>query len=121
MRGLRSIAKFIDVKKFKARPLETVEQHELAKKIHQFTKETNKLSYTFKFPRDQYPIVLERMNQIGRIADEMDHHPEWTLSTDTLHVDLNTHEIKGISEKDYLLAYVFEELMKDLPDEARLL
>jgi pterin-4a-carbinolamine dehydratase len=47
------------------------------------------------------------MNQIGRIADEMDHHPEWTLSTDNLQVNLNTHEIQGISEKDYLLAYVF--------------
>ena len=121
MKNLRNITKYIDVKNFKARPLEKAEETLLTNKLTQFSKSDHKLSHTFQFPKDQYPIVLERMNQIGRIADQMDHHPEWTLTADSLKVDLNTHEIKNISEKDYLLAFVVESLMKDLPDEQRLL
>ncbi len=31
------------------------------------------------------------MNRIGLIADEMDHHPEWTLKGDSLNIGLSTH------------------------------
>lgn len=60
------------------------------------------------------------MNRIGRLADSMDHHPDWTLSSDKLTINLNTHDIKDISEKDYLLAYFAEQILYT-DDEAELL
>jgi len=60
------------------------------------------------------------MNRIGRLADSMDHHPDWTLSSDKLTINLNTHDIKDISEKDYLLAYLAEQILYT-DDEAELL
>jgi pterin-4a-carbinolamine dehydratase len=65
-------------------------------------------------------VVLEKMNRIGRLADSMDHHPDWTLSSDKLTINLNTHDIKDISEKDYLLAYLAEQILYT-DDEAELL
>lgn len=50
----------------------------------------------------------------------MDHHPDWTLSSDKLTINLNTHDIKDISEKDYLLAYFAEQILYT-DDEAELL
>lgn len=51
MKNLRAITKYIDVKAFKPRPLDLQEEQSLAKKLHLFAKNINKLSYTFKFPR----------------------------------------------------------------------
>jgi pterin-4a-carbinolamine dehydratase len=49
------------------------------------------------------------MNRIGKIADEMDHHPEWTLNATSLRIGLSTHEIGGkISIKDYILGFWIE-------------
>lgn len=41
----------------------------------------------------------------------MDHHPDWTLSADRLVINLNTHDIKDISQKDYLLAFIAEQVL----------
>jgi pterin-4a-carbinolamine dehydratase len=39
----------------------------------------------------------------------MDHHPEWTLTGDSLTIGLSTHDIGGeVSLKDYILAYWIE-------------
>lgn len=52
------------------------------------------------------------MNRIGLVADEMDHHPEWTLKANCLKVELSTHEIGGkISIKDYILGYWIERIL----------
>ena len=64
--------------------------------------------------------MLEKMNRIGRLADSMDHHPDWTLSSDRLIMNINTHDIKDISEKDYLLAYIAEQILYE-NEEAELL
>lgn len=56
-------------------------------------------------------MIIEKMNRIGRLADSMDHHPDWTLSADRLVINLNTHDIKDISQKDYLLAFIAEQVL----------
>ena len=62
------------------------------------------------------------MTQIGQIADNMDHHPEWTLSAGKLEVGLSTHECEGkVSIKDYILAKWIEEIWQDLPLEEKLI
>ena len=60
------------------------------------------------------------MNRIGRLADSMDHHPDWTLSGGRLIINLNTHDIGDISEKDYLLAFLTEQILYQ-DEEAELL
>jgi 4a-hydroxytetrahydrobiopterin dehydratase len=62
------------------------------------------------------------MNRIGLIADEMDHHPEWTLNGDSLTIGLSTHEIGGeVSLKDYILGYWIEEILNEAPLEDKLI
>ena len=44
------------------------------------------------------------MNIAGNLADAIDHHPEWTHSDNKVEILLSTHDAKGLSVKDILLA-----------------
>lgn len=61
--------------------------------------------------------MLSKMNRIGLLADEMDHHPEWTLQENSLTIGLSTHEIGGeVSMKDYLLGFWIEDILNETPE-----
>jgi pterin-4a-carbinolamine dehydratase len=53
----------------------------LVKQLQQFklSPDNTYLKVTFNFPSNQYNSVIDKMTIIGQIADNMDHHPEWTL------------------------------------------
>ena len=52
------------------------------------------------------------MNRIGWAADEMQHHPEWTLGATSLQINLSTHDIGNkVSLKDYILAVYIESVL----------
>jgi len=44
------------------------------------------------------------MTKVAAIADEMDHHPEWSNVYKTVDVVLTTHDAGGLSENDIRLA-----------------
>ena len=50
------------------------------------------------------------MASIAIIAEEIQHHPDWYNVYNTVRVNLNTHDVKGISEKDLILAYLMVNL-----------
>ncbi len=62
---------------------------------HQITK-----IYTF----DCYQKGLVFATHVGLLADQMDHHPDITIGYQKVKVSLNTHDVDGISELDFVLA-----------------
>ncbi len=44
------------------------------------------------------------MSQVARQAEEMDHHPEWHNVYNRVHVVLTTHDAKGITPLDIVMA-----------------
>lgn len=71
------------------------------------------LSYSHRFPAAGLPSLLEKMSRIGWAADEMDHHPEWTLQEGSLAIRLSTHDIGNrLSVKDYVLAGWIEQVLE---------
>lgn len=38
------------------------------------------------------------------VAQEMDHHPDWTNVYDRVTIRLSSHDVKGISARDFTLA-----------------
>ena len=50
------------------------------------------------------------MAQAALVAEKANHHPEWFNVYNRVVVDLTTHEVGGISEKDFHLAWAMEDI-----------
>lgn len=59
---------------------------------------------------------LMLVNMIGHLAEVAWHHPEITTSWNKVQVRLSTHDVDGISERDFELAHKIEEVLGWRPD-----
>lgn len=56
--------------------------------------------------------TMEFVNKIAALAEEEGHHPDMSISYNTLSLELMTHAIDGLSENDFILAAKIDELSK---------
>lgn len=49
------------------------------------------------------------MTRVALLADKMDHHPEWFNVYNKLQVTLSTHDVSGLSERDFKMATFIDE------------
>ena len=61
-----------------------------------------KLHREFKF--QDFVQAFGFMTSAALVAESMNHHPEWFNVYSTVRVDLNTHDVGGISQLDFDLA-----------------
>ena len=57
-------------------------------------------SYTF----DSFATAFGFMASVAIIAEGMDHHPDWRNVYNRVELWLSSHDIGGLSERDFLLA-----------------
>ena len=57
-------------------------------------------TYLFK----SFKEALDFVNDVGRIAEEENHHPDVHLSYGKVELKVFTHSLKGLTEKDFELA-----------------
>lgn len=69
----------------------------------------NKLNKNFKFK--DFIEAFSFVTRIAMISEKMNHHPDITISYNSVHIDLTTHDINGISKNDIILARKIEELI----------
>ncbi len=55
---------------------------------------------------------VELLNEIAKIAEEMDHHPDVTISYGRMRVSLTTHDAGGLTDLDFKLAARIEEVLR---------
>lgn len=82
-------------------PLEEIQQR-LQTQIHDWSLREGKLYRSIQFP--DFATAFGFMTQIALIAEKMDHHPEWLNVYSRVEISLTTHEVGGISERDFVLA-----------------
>ncbi len=61
-----------------------------------------KLTKTFKFK--SFIRAFGWMSQMAIWAEKLNHHPEWFNVYNRVDVELNTHDVGGLSELDFKLA-----------------
>lgn len=71
-----------------------------------------KLHKTFQFRN--FKIAFAFMTSVADYAEEHDHHPEWFNVYKTVKVDLTTHSVAGISQKDFELAKAMDVMASDV-------
>jgi 4a-hydroxytetrahydrobiopterin dehydratase len=54
------------------------------------------------------------MAQAAIIAERMNHHPEWSNVYNRVTIFLTTHEVGGISPRDFELAQQINEILADM-------
>lgn len=55
--------------------------------------------------------AFQFMTGCALFAEQMNHHPEWFNVYKTVRVDIHTHDVNGISEKDFMLAKAMSSLV----------
>lgn len=75
--------------------------------------EDNKLcrEYIFK----DFVTAFGFMTQVALVAEQSNHHPEWSNVYNRVAVNLTTHDAGGITAKDFKLAEDMEAIARRLP------
>jgi len=53
------------------------------------------------------------MTKVAFVAEKLNHHPDWNNVYNKVNITLNTHEVNGLTEKDFKLALEIEKLFAD--------
>lgn len=64
----------------------------------------------FKFK--DFKEAINFMVKVGDVAEELNHHPEWSNVYNKVDVKLSTHDAGGVTDKDFQLASRIEEIIK---------
>jgi 4a-hydroxytetrahydrobiopterin dehydratase len=64
-----------------------------------------------KYKTSGWKATLMVVNTVGHLAEAAWHHPDLTVSYAFVIVKLNNHEAKGITDKDFELARMIEQVV----------
>lgn len=77
-------------------------QLRLQTQIKDWSLRDGKLYRYIQFP--DFATTFGFMTQIAFIAEKLNHHPEWLNVYNRVEIWLTSHDVGGISEKDFALA-----------------
>ena len=88
-------------------PEEELEQW--MKKVPEWELEDDCICRSFEF--DSYMEGIDFVNGVAELAEEADHHPDLEVSYGMVDVTLTTHDLKGLTEQDFLLAQKIDQML----------
>ena len=50
------------------------------------------------------------MTQVAEVAEEHDHHPDWSNSWNRVVIELRSHDVGAITERDHRLAEAIDRI-----------
>jgi 4a-hydroxytetrahydrobiopterin dehydratase len=71
-------------------------------------KDAKRISKEFKFK--DFIGAINFVNNVAEIAEEEGHHPDIHVYYNKVLLELSTHSVGGLSEKDFILAEKINEL-----------
>ena len=94
------------------KPLSHEVSHDLIEKVNQWTlNEDTSIEKTLHLKN--FAEVMTLVNKIADIAEKEGHHPDIHIfDFNKLTITLTTHNIKGLSENDFILASKIDELLR---------
>jgi 4a-hydroxytetrahydrobiopterin dehydratase len=72
--------------------------------------ENNKLSKSFVFK--DFTEAFGFMTKVALVAEKMNHHPTWTNTWNTVHIELSTHDAGNtVTDLDRTLSKAIDKLV----------
>lgn len=68
-----------------------------------------RLHRELEFPT--FAAAFAFMSEVALEAQALDHHPDWCNSYTRVTIDLSSHDVQGISERDFRLAARIDALL----------
>jgi 4a-hydroxytetrahydrobiopterin dehydratase len=58
-----------------------------------------------------FPAAIQLVNEVAKVAEEMNHHPDIDIRWRTVHFRLSTHSLGGVTDLDIELARRIDALV----------
>ena len=71
-----------------------------------------------KFTFDDFAAAIDFMAAARPQIDELNHHPEWTNVYNRVDVRLNSHDVGGVTERDFTLARLLDEVYREAKNDS---
>lgn len=65
-----------------------------------------------EFEFDNFKDCFSAMSRIAFECEALNHHPEWQNVYNTLKISLSTHDVDGVTQKDFDLAQAIEHIVE---------
>jgi len=75
---------------------------EMMSKLDNWSLEGSAISKVFVFKN--FKETLEFVNKVGKIAEKMEHHPDFIISGGSVKLSLSTYSEGGLTKKDFEIA-----------------
>jgi 4a-hydroxytetrahydrobiopterin dehydratase len=66
---------------------------------------------SWQFP--SFRRAIEFVNVVAALSDKIDHHPDLIISYRTVRIETSTHDVGGLSERDFALIAEINEIPTD--------
>lgn len=76
-----------------------------------WTYDGDALTKTFTF--DDFAAAIDFMAVARPQIDELNHHPTWSNTYNKVRVELSSHDVGGVTERDFALAELLDRLAGD--------
>ncbi|TYC10130.1 4a-hydroxytetrahydrobiopterin dehydratase [Bizionia gelidisalsuginis] len=70
-----------------------------------------------EFEFENFKDCFSAMSRIAFECEALNHHPEWTNVYNVLKISLNTHDVDGVTLKDFKLAEAIELIVEEEEEE----
>jgi 4a-hydroxytetrahydrobiopterin dehydratase len=82
-------------------------------KVFEWSEVSNKLEKEFEFK--DFSQALEFINELAKICEEQNHHPEISWIYNKVKLSLSTHDVGNtITEKDLKLSKSIDDMIKNI-------
>ena len=89
--------------------LEDEEIEQRVDELGDWTREGAEISKTYEF--DDFTSAMEFVNDVARLADRYDHHPDIDIRYNKVSLTLSTHSEGGLTNLDFTLANDIEQTL----------
>lgn len=93
--------------------LRSSEIKQLAKELSSWRlvgKKTKRLVKTFRF--EGFLPGVELVNEVAKVAEDMNHHPDISMGYGYVRFSLMTHDAKGLTRRDFELGKKIDEIAR---------
>ena len=80
----------------------------MSRRISKWEATQDGLKKTFEFVN--FEEAFNFMTKVAAIAEELDHHPDWSNSWNKVNISVVNHQAGGVTEIDFVLCEKIDEL-----------